>query len=324
MEKLFIVNCWSGKGRGLACKKIIEDWYGKRGERPIILSTAADGLDTAFNLGKRAVREGFGRVVVVGGDGTYCLVVNGIMATGVPLEQLPVLGFIQAGTGNNFAKNAGIPKKPVKALEMIERNQAITVDFGKLILKNEEKYFLNVASFGFDALLVGVAKKFGGQYRLLPKESHYLLAALEEIVKGIPFYNIGVNGENPKEAILVAVTNGPTYGAIFRIAPEADLRDGLFDICRINRVDKMKALKDIVKVLKGTHVNLPEVAMSKAAFLTISSPESLPCEIDGEVLSAEKEYKIEVIPRGLKVLVPPTLLAAQSPLFVKAPELQFA
>lgn len=324
MARLFIINCQSGKGRGLACQKIIEEWYEKRGQKPIIRLTSADGPDTAFNLGKKAAEEGIERIGVVGGDGTYHLVVNGMMSSRVPLRQLPALGFIQAGTGNNFAKNAGIPKNPIKALEIIETGQVAKIDFGKLILKNEEKYFLNVVSFGFDAWITEMARGLKKKYRLFPKESHYLLAAWDEIIKGMRFYRISVNGADSKEMILVAVTNGQTYGAIFRIAPNADLQDGLFNVCCIDRVEKTQALKDVVQMLKGTHVNLPEVAMSRTSFLTISSLEPLPCEADGEVLPAEKEYKIEVIPRGLKVLTPLVFVEAKNPLFVKTPEPQFA
>mgnify|MGYP001561636068 CR=1 FL=1 len=324
MERLFIVNCWSGKGRGLACKKIIEKWYKKSNIKPIIRLTAADGPNTAFNLGKRAAQEGFERIGIVGGDGTYHLVVSGMMASNVPLRQLPALGLIQAGTGNNFAKNVGTPKNPIEVLKVIENGCVTKVDFGKLILKNEEKYFLNVVSFGFDALITEVAKKFKGKYWFFSKKSHYLLAALGEIIKEMQFYQISVNGQESKEVLLVAVVNGPTYGAIFRITPDADLQDGLFDVCCIDRVEKMKVLADIIQVVEGTHVNLPEVAMSKVSFLTIASQEPLPCEIDGEVLPAEKEYKVEVIPKGLKILTPLIFIEAQSPLFVRTPEFKFA
>jgi len=310
IERLSIINCWSGGGKGSGYQRIIEKRYEKLAVKPVIRFTAPEGPNTAFNLGKSAVREGFEEIHVAGGDGTFNLVFSGMMASNVPLGQLPTLSFMQAGTGNNFAKNLGVPKSPIQALQVAETGQPIKLDFGRLILKNEERYFLNVASFGFDAWIAQVAQRFRGKYQFLPKESHYLLAALGEIIKGMRAFRISVNGGDPKELLLVAVTNGPTYGAIFRIAPGADLRDGLLDVCCIDRVGQMKALKDITRLLRGTHVNLPEVAMSQVSSLTISSDELLPCEIDGEVLPAEKEYKIEIIPQGLKALVPPMPLGA--------------
>ena len=324
MKTLFIVNCWSGKGKGLIYKKTIEEWYEKRNEKPTIRLTEPSGANTVFNLGKSAALEGFEKVGLVGGDGTYQLAVSGMISSNVPLARLPLIGLVQGGTGNNFAKNLGLPKDIIEALEVIKYGQAVRVDLGKLILPNEEKYFLNVVSFGFDALIVEVSKRFKGRYPLLPKETHYLLAALGEIIRGMPCYQISIDKQEPKEMILCAVTNGPTYGAIFRIAPDADLRDGLLDVCRIDRVGKLKALKDIAKVLKGTHVKLPEVSMSRTASLTVSSFEPLPCEIDGEVLLPQKEYKIEVIPGGLKILMLPELLPAQNPLYIKALEPKFA
>jgi len=259
-------------------------------------------------------------------------VASGMMASNVPLKQLPALGFIQAGTGNDFAKNLGIPKNPIEALEVIENGHATKVDFGKLILSGEEKYFLNVISFGFDALVTERAKNLKENHSLLPRSLTYGLTALREIFRGMPFYRMNLQGlgfEFDTELSLVALLNGPTYGAIFQIAPGADLFDGSFNLCFIDKMNndlrgKKRAVEILLRATQGKHVGEPEVSSYRTPFLTISSPEPLPYEIDGETSPAEKEYKIEVIPAGLKVLVPLILLGAQNPLFVKTPEPQFA
>ncbi len=319
MERLFIVNRWSGKGKGFRYEKLIQYWYAKRGIEPIIWPTAEIGPDTAFNLGKKAALEGCNPVCVVGGDGTANSVVNGVIASGICSEQFPTFGFIQAGTGNNFAKNAGIPKNLVGGLEAIEYGKVARVDIGKLTMQNKERYFLNTVSFGFDAWITALAEKSEmKKFVFPPKESHYLLAALGEITRGMKSYKISVNGRAPKEMILVAIANGPTYGAIFRIAPGANLQDGLLDVCCIDCVGKFRALQNITKVLQGTHASMPEVTMSRISSLTISSPENLPCQIDGEVLPAQKEYKIKVLPGILKILVPSAVLSAKIPLYIQS------
>jgi diacylglycerol kinase (ATP) len=308
MERLIIVNCWSGKGDGLRYKKIIKTWYKKRGINPVIWSTAEDGPGTAFNLGKKAVQEGFNPVCLVGGDGTYYSAVNGMIAGGASQERLPALGLIQCGIGNNFAKNAGIPKNLIMALETIETGKVADVDIGKLTTRSEEKYFLNTVSFGFDALITEKARRLKAKYRIFPKEINYLLAAVNEIIGGMKFYQISIDGYPAEKMVLLAVTNGPSYGGIFKIAPGADMQDGLLDTCCISSVGKIKALKDIGRVIRGTHTTMPEVKMNKISLLTISSQETLTYQIDGEVFPAEKEYNVKVLSGVLKILVPRGLL----------------
>jgi diacylglycerol kinase (ATP) len=313
VKRLFIVNCSSGNGKGLKYAKLIEDWYKKRGIKPTIRYTSKDGPNTAFNLGKMAAQEGYKLVCIVGGDGTYHLVVSGMMASNVPLEQLPAIALIQAGTGNNLAKNLRIPKNPIKVLEAMGVGRKIKVDIGRLILENEEKIFLNVVSFGFDALVTGKARKMKEKYPFIPKSWTYGLAAAGEIIfKGMPFYRIKLQGlglESDTELSLAALLNGPTYGAIFKIAPGADLSDGLFNLCFIKKMNnglrgRIRAVLILLLAIRGKHVGKPEVVSRRTHFLNVSSPEDIPCEVDGEVIPAKKEYKIVIVPGGLRVSVP--------------------
>jgi len=322
---MFAVNPEAGKGRGLVYGKKIEQMFGDAS----VVYTSRDGPDSAFNLGRRAALDGIHTIVGVGGDGTKNLLVNGMMLSGVALETLPRLGFIQAGTGNNFAKNLGIPAGFDEALQVISKGQTSSVDIGLLETKSVKKYFLNVVSFGFDALVVEMTKVFREKYGFVPKNLTYLLNASQKIFLGFPSYRFNLSGPGfgfETEACLLAVLNGESYGAIFQIAPGADLCDGLFDVCLIDRVNKVKALEILLRATKGKHVGLPQVKCLKTGSLIVSSPDLLPCEVDGEVVPKEKEYRISILPRALKVLIPPTLVGVQTPLVVKrkAPEFQTA
>jgi len=331
-EKLrFIINPVAGRGKGLDYEKEIKQRFGWKDGNPFINLTARDGPKSAFNLARTAAREGVEKLVAVGGDGTKNLVMNGLMASNVPLERLPALGFIQAGVGNNFAKNIGTPSDFKEALEMIEKGKTILVDVGELTLNEEKRYFLNVVSFGFDAVVTEITRNLKEKYRLIPKSVTYGLAAVKKIVTGFRSYPVKLTGQGfnlETEATLVAVMNGPTYGAIFRIAPGADLQDGLFDVytitCPNTFFGKIKAIGILLLAVKGSHLRMPEVRMLKTSSLVISSPENLPCEVDGEVLPAEREYRISVLPNALKVIVPPPLSPSQRPLRSesKAPEPQ--
>lgn len=324
---MFVVNPQAGRGRGLAYAKKIEKLFVPWGIKATVIFTAREGLDSAFSLGKRAAEERIHTLVGVGGDGTKSLLLNGMMASGLSSEFLPRLGFIQAGTGNNFAKNVGIPSAFDEALRIIREGNTILVDVGLMSGRSVKKYFLNVASFGFDALIVEKARNFKENCRVIPKDLAYFLTAMREILSGFSSYPVVLSGPNftfETETCLLAVLNGQTYGAIFNIAPGADLSDGLFDVYSIDKVNKAKAVEILLRVIKGRHVGLPQVRHLKTASLNVFSSVPLPCEVDGEVMPAEKEYRVSVLPRALKVLAPPILAGVQRPLFVQinSPEFQ--
>lgn len=263
-----------------------------------------EGPKNARNLAKGAIEEGFERIIFVGGDGLLNEGINGIMeATRRKIPPDFAIGIIPTGSGNNFAKALKIPKDIKEAFEVIKKDKTTSVDIGKA----NERFFVNVISFGFDAKINKLANDLKANYHFLPREGSYLLAALKEIIVKIPLYEIKIKGDDislEEKVILLAVNNGPSYGAIFKIAPAASLNDGKFDICVIESVGRIRALLGIYQIIKGTHTNLPEVKMLKASSLTISSPEPLPYETDGEVPEPRKEYKISILPKAIKILTP--------------------
>lgn len=266
--------------------------------------TEKEGPKNARNLAKKAIEEGFDRIVVVGGDGLMNEVVNGIMeATGGKIPQNFVLGTIPTGAGNNFAKELGIPKDIQKAFLIIKQGRIIPIDIGKV----NDRFFANCLSFGFDALINKVANDIKTKYQFLPKGASYLLAAIKEIIINIPLFEIEIKNEEidfKGKVILAAITNTPSYGTIFKINPSAKVNDGKLDICIIKPVGKIRAFLDLYRVSQANHVHLPEMKLFKLSLLTVSSPQFLPWEIDGEVQEPAKEFKIEVLPRLINISMP--------------------
>ena len=323
---MFVVNPRAGSGRALAYGEKIKKLFACRGIETLVIPTSKDGDNSAFALGKRAAQDGVHTLVGVGGDGLLNLLFNGMMASGVPLEALPRLGFIQAGTGNNLAKNLGVPGTFDEAMAVIRHGHTVSIDVGLVTSGRERKYFLNVVSFGFDASVVEATAN-SRERSLLLKGLTYFMAAGKKIFLGFPSYRLALSAPGfnlETEVCLLAVLNGPSYGAIFQIAPEADPSDGLFEVCLIYGVGKCKAVEILIRAIKGKHVGLPQVRFLRVPSLVISSPEPLPWEVDGEVMDAERESAVSILPRALKVLVPPTLVGVQTPLRAKseAPEFQ--
>ena len=277
--------------------------------------TGKEGPNNAKNLAKKAVEEGFERIVVVGGDGLLNETINGIAeATGGKIPQDFTLGIIPTGSGNNFAKALGIPKDIKKAFEIIKKERTTLVDIGRVypVAENSccganKRCFINCFSVGFDALVNKKANDLKEKHSFLPKDLSYLLAAIKEIIINIPNFEVRIEGDGisyKQRIILAAITNGPTYGAIFKVNPGASVNDGKLNLCLIESVGKLRAFYDIYRVIRGTHVGLPEFKFFKISSLTISSSKPLPYEMDGEVLEPKREYKIKVLPRALNILTP--------------------
>jgi YegS/Rv2252/BmrU family lipid kinase len=293
---------------------MIEEYFRLKGEEAVVIVTTQNGPLSPYYLGKRAAEEGVDTVVGVGGDGTFNHIVSGMMNSGVPTNSLPRLGFIGLGTGNNFVKNIGIAHKSFgESMSTILNGRNSCIDLGLMedLDQGRKKYFLNVLSFGFDAKVVSRTSK--SRKSFLPKSLSYLKAAGQEIASGFTSYEVELVGTDfimRREVCLLAVLNGPTYGAIFRIAPGAKMSDGLFDVCLVDKVSKIRALYILRRAIQGEHVALPEVNMLRVSSLTISSVDSkpIPREIDGEVISDGGRCRISVIPKVLKVLTPIVLV----------------
>lgn len=242
-------------------------------------------------------------VIIVGGDGSVHEVVNGILAAG---RRVP-LGIVGAGSGNDFAWNTlKLPRDPAQAIERAFSGQMVEVDAGKV----NGRYFANSCSIGLDAdiaVAAGTLKK----YPLMSGQRLYYTATLKQLLFGYgrcPWLRIELDGTAQaggtveRRYVLMAVTNGPTYGAGFRINPNANHCDGLFDVCTIDYRPLLRALRMLPVVQKGEHQYLPEVTFYRARSLSIESRNPVNVQMDGETTSATS-YQIEMLPGALLVRV---------------------
>ncbi|MFH1338657.1 MAG: diacylglycerol kinase family protein [Candidatus Omnitrophota bacterium] len=246
----------------------------------------------ATRLSQKATKNDFRIIVAAGGDGTIHEVANGMIDSGC------TLGVIPLGLGNDFAKGIGIPFKLEEACLAISEGITRSIDVGKI----NNRYFVNGLGIGFDAL---VARESKGVRKLPLSRWIYLCAALKALVTFKPkqvkidFAKTSLE----KKILLVAAGNGKSSGGGFLLTPEAEFDDGLIDVCIIDWVARTKLLMHLWKAYKGTHVKLPYVTSFKTKTLTVSSPNLLLAHADGEILR-DYFYRIEILPRRLKVLVP--------------------
>jgi diacylglycerol kinase (ATP) len=255
----------------------------------------------AKELARRAAEEDR-PVIIVGGDGSVHEVVNGILASG---RRVP-LGIVAAGSGNDFAWNTlKLPHDPAAAVEHAFTGQLIDADAGIV----NGQYFANAFSVGLDADIAVAA----GQMKKIPFMSGarlYYGTTLKQLLFGYhrcPWLSIRLDDEpttetQAKRYVLMAVSNGPTYGAGFRINPTADHTDGLFNICTISYTPLMRALKLLPVVQKGEHGQLPEVTFYQAKSVHIEARQPVNIQMDGETNCATS-YDARVLPGALWVRV---------------------
>jgi YegS/Rv2252/BmrU family lipid kinase len=290
---LLVVNPVSGMGRGKKCEKRLRELASQIIDKKIdvVLSTKT-GDNSIKCLAREAGRRGYNRFLVAGGDGSCHEAANGLVFSGLPLGVIPI------GTGNDFSKGLNMPQKIEKAFQLAVYGKELPVDLGEV----NGRYFVNVLSFVFDAQIVRMIPELRKRLNYFPRWTLYLMALFGSLVRPMDFPRITINGEGWERMLGLVVSNGPQYGGMFKIAPKASFTDGLLNVCVIKKMNKLKLIRSLYRLLKGTHSSLPEVNMTKKAVLIISSPEDLACEVDGEIFKSRNKYTVFACSRALRVI----------------------
>lgn len=243
----------------------------------------------ATEIARHSIRK-FDAVVAVGGDGTVNEVVNGIVGYDIPLGILPV------GRGNDFFRTISNSRLLDIILKPFTNTPKLKmIDVGKI----NEKYFINVAGVGFDALVASISEPI----RIFGPIA-YLGSAIVGLLKNRGV-RLKINIDDNKidiDALMIAIANGKYFGGKMMIAPEASPWDGKFDVCLIENVSKLEILRTLPKVYSGQHIYHPKVKMFKAEHIEIISNEKIPAEMDGEVFYTDK-FKIEIIPKSIPLML---------------------
>lgn len=239
-------------------------------------------------------------VVVVGGDGTLNEVVNGLLA----VEQRVPLGIIAAGSGNDFAWNTlKLPRDPLLAVERAFTGRLLDVDAGCV----NGHFFANGFSVGLDADIC-VATNTMRRWPLVRGAALYYLAALRQLFFGYyrcPWLEFTVDDEprhSEQRYVILAVTNGPAYGAGFYINPTADHCDGLLDVCAVDYLPIWRTLRLLPGVKQGQHVHAPEVKFYRVRSIHIKCRRPVMLQADGETM-AVTEVDAQILPAALCVRV---------------------
>ncbi|WP_051967276.1 diacylglycerol kinase [Kitasatospora mediocidica] len=267
-------------------------------ERGIQVSTVAgsDPQDAA-RLAREAVGDGVDALVVAGGDGMIALALQALTGSDV------ALGVIPAGTGNDHAREYGLPlKDPEAAADVVADGNVLTVDVGRIdAADGTVRHFGSVLAAGFDSLVSDRANRLTwprGRMR-------YNLAMLVELagLRPLDFRLVLADGTVVREQLtLAAVGNTRSYGGGMAICPGADHADGLLDVTLVRAMPRRTLVRFFPTVFRGTHVRRSEVATYRTASLRIESA-GINAYADGDRVGP-LPAEVRVLPGALGILVP--------------------
>jgi YegS/Rv2252/BmrU family lipid kinase len=262
----------------------------------------------AERIAREGVRAGIERIVVAGGDGTTSEVVSGLL--GAQLGDYAEVAPLPLGTGGDLMRTLEIPRQLARALEGIAAGSSRRVDAGRVCFRDRDgcertTHFLNVTSFGVSGLITELVnratKVFGGRVS-------FLLGTLRGITRYRPEeVRIRVQGELVHDGPLVLGTaaNGRFFGGGMQVAPRAEPADGLFDVVVIPGFSKARLLRELPRIYRGTHLEVPEVSLHRGRCVEAeAAPGRVWVEIDGEPLGT-LPARIEVLPAAISVLGAP-------------------
>lgn len=243
---------------------------------------------------QEAVQLNAATVVAGGGDGTINELANALVK--IPAAARPVLGILPLGTANDFATSAGIPEDPEAALRLAIVGEAVNID---LACVNQARYFINMATGGFGTRITTET----------PEKLKSALGGVSYFIHGLMRMDTlkadscAINGPNfawTGDALAIGVGNGRQAGGGQRLCPRALINDGLLDL---SVVTSQELLSTLLHSITSDEQN-PNIIAATLPSLTITSPNEMTFNLDGEPLSGTR-FHIEVLPGALACRLPP-------------------
>ncbi len=285
---LVLVNPSAGGGRALKRLPLALAELGRLGATYRVLETRS--LDHAREQARAAAEDGT-TVAALGGDGLLREVACALCHSASSMAILP------GGRGNDLARVLGIPTDPAAAARIAVEGKERMIDVAKV----DGNPYLGIASFGFDS----DANRIANDARVVRGNLVYLYAALRALMSYKPArFTIDVDGERYEiDGHSVAIANSRAYGGGMFIAPNAELDDGALDVVMIERTSKLRLLRSLPKVFKGTHVDDPNVQVRRGPVVAVAADRPFDIYADGDPVGAVPAT-VSVEPRCLRVIVP--------------------
>ena len=250
---------------------------------------------------RRGAAEGRKRIFVLGGDGTFQVLLNALAgASGV------VLGVIPAGGGNDLATAIGLPQDPLLAADLLLDGQAAFLDAALArTADGRERLYAGGGGVGLDA---EAARYASGVYRNLRGRPRYLLSAVRALMG---FHSIrlraligtGQQVEINANALLLGVLNTPSYGAGVRLAPDAQTDDGKLDLVLMEDLSFLEILTLLPSLAHRGELRTARIQRFRVDRVRIETDRPRSFHGDGEILG-NTPVEVNVVPNAVRILRP--------------------
>lgn len=291
---LFIYNTHAGKGRVRLRLAEMQDAFTAAGWTVTVHPTqgAGDATQTARTMG-----PDYDRIVCCGGDGTLHEVVAGLLE--LPPERRPPVGYVPAGTTNDFAKNLRLPRGTAAMAATAARGTPRPVDIGRF----NDRCFVYVAAFG---AFTDVAYNTPQQFKSVFGHLAYVLEAATRL-GNLQTYPLTVEhdgGVLRGDFIYGMVSNTVSVGGIKGGPGRAvKLDDGLFEVALVRQPKTPIQLQAVLRaLLQGTTDEEGGVLSFQTGRLRITCPEALPWTLDGEFGGSPETAEIRNDARAVTIL----------------------
>ena len=286
----FILNPGGGRGRAAAFAARFAELARAAGAELTLSRDAAD----LTRLAREAAAAGAERVVVAGGDGTMHLAIQALAGTKTALAAIPL------GSGNDLAATLGMPLSLDEAVAAALAAPLCAIDLAKV----GDRFYAGVAGVGFDS----AANETANTVQRLKGPLIYVYAVLHTLATfKPPTYSISYEGGRFEgAAMMMVLANIPRFGGGMRVAPAAELDDGLLDLVIVKRVSRPTFLRVFPKVYKGQHLGHPAVFTARTPWAEVRLDRPMAVYGDGERL-------VPVPPEGVRFEVHPGALRVARP-----------
>ncbi|MFC4808788.1 diacylglycerol kinase [Paenibacillus sp. GCM10023250] len=241
-----------------------------------------------------AADRGFDMIIAAGGDGTLYEVINGLAEK----AHRPPLGILPLGTTNDFARALGIPKHWEYACDLIIQQYARPIDLGQA----NNRYFINIAGGGS---LTELTYEVPSKLKTMIGQLAYYMKGLEKMTRLRPTelrLQAQEIGEIHEEIMMFLICNSNSVGGFEKLAPDASLSDGLFDVVVLKKCNLGEFIRLATLALRGEHLNDPHVVSFKTRQLTVTTPDYVQLNLDGEY-GGTLPCTFTVLPSHLNIIV---------------------
>ena len=261
---------------------------------------ACTSFEEARHTAAAAAAEKIDVVIAAGGDGTLRAAAEGLAGSNT------ALGILPRGTVNVLARELFLPLDRIgPALDICLYGVTRRIDLGRI----GERYFLLMCSAGFDARAVHSVRQDVKEVVGAPAYALSAMAALSTFIP--PTMNLVLDGRawSPGSAFMVVVANSPSYAGEFRIAPDAEMDDGLLDVILFTAppgplpAQRAAFIRQAGAVTLGFAGSDPDVHLLRARQIEIVAEPATPTQIDGDSLG-ETPVLVNVAPKALAIRVP--------------------